>query len=191
METSKVCQLRQNRMREAEKVDNIQAQFKAIFDEVIQHDRDMSLSGLKDLNERMRGTFPAHIYKEYNTTRLVKRVILQYQREVEAKTWEMDKRKKKVAKMRQQMGRTRAEIKWHESHFHIDHQTRARLEQYVEGLLLDITSGDEVSDEESAFSSRGGSIEGSQVSLSGEEQTTYPSRHREFKHRREQGEKEN
>ena len=186
VEKSKVCTLKQDRRMEGEKVDNIQAQFKAIFDEVIQHDRDMSLSELEDLNKRMRGTFPAHIYKGHKVTKLVERVIVQYQREMEAKTWEMDKRKKKVAKIRQQTRKTRAEIKWHESHFEIDHQMRARLEQYVEGLLLDITSGDEVSDEESAFSSRGGSTEGSQVSLSGEEQTTFPSRRRECKHRTEQ-----
>ena len=117
-------------------------------------------------------------------------VILQFQREVEAKTLEVKKEKRKVAKMCLQVEMTKAEIEWHETYFGINEQERAQRDQYLESLVQDITSGAENSDEESVFSSRGGSIEGRKVSLSGEKQNTHPSRDRESKHRRDHGKKE-
>ena len=88
------------------------------------------------------------------------------------------------------MKKTKAELEWHETYFSINEQEKAQRDEFVDSRLEDTSGESDGSDEETVFSSRGGSIEGSQVSLSGKKLNTHPSRDREMKHRRDQGEKE-
>ena len=88
------------------------------------------------------------------------------------------------------MEKTKAELEWHETYFGINEDERAGRDEFVKSRVQDISSGAEGSDEEIVFSSRGGYIKGSQVSLSGEKYDTNPSRDKESKCRRDQGEKE-
>ena len=83
-----------------------------------------------------------------------------------------------MARMCLQMEKKKAELEWHETYFGTNEQERARRDEFVDCHLEDIPSGAEGSDKETVFSSRGGSIEGSQVSLSGKKHDTYPSRYR-------------
>ena len=92
--------------------------------------------------------------------------------------------------MHLQMEKAKEEIEWHERYFKINEDERAQRDEFVESCLEEITSGAEDSGEETVVSSRGGSKEGSEVSLSGEKHDTHPSKNRESKARREQGEKE-
>ena len=89
------------------------------------------------------------------------------------------------------MEKAKAEIEWHERYFKINEDQRTRRDEFVESCLEEITSGAEDSDAETVVSSRGASEEGSQVSLSGKKHDTHPSKDRESKPRRYQGEKEN
>ena len=134
---------------------------------------------------------PTQVYSEFRVVRLVQCLILQFQKEVEETTLEMKTKEREVAEMRLQMARTKAEIEWHETYFGMNEQERAQRDQYLKSIVQDITpSVAENSNEESVFESRGGSIEGRKVSLSGEKQSTHPSRDRESKHRRDHGKKE-
>ena len=130
------------------------------------------------------------VYSEHWVVSLVMHVILQFQKEVEATNSEMKRKERKMAKMHLQMKKTKAELEWHETYFRINEQERAWRNDFVESHVEDIPSEAEGSVEETVFSSRGGSIEGSQVSLSGEKHDTHPNRYRESKHRRDQGERE-
>ena len=118
------------------------------------------------------------------------RVILQFQTEVEATKLEMKTKERKMARMCLQMENTKAELEWHETYFGLNEQEKARRDEFVDSCVEDIPSRAEGSDEETVFSSREGSNKGSQVSLSGEKHDISPSRDRESKRRRDQGEKE-
>ena len=189
-EVSNISSLKQERNRLSHKFDHLRTQIRAIYDEVRKHDEHMvPLQYLFD--EDVGKVYPTQVYSEFRVVRLVQCLILQFQKEVEETTLEMKTKEREVAEMRLQMARTKAEIEWHETYFGMNEQERAQRDQYLKSIVQDITpSVAENSNEESVFKSRGGSIEGRKVSLSGEKQSTHPSRDRESKHRRDHGKKE-
>ena len=102
----------------------------------------------------------------------------------------MEKMEKKMARMHSHIKKAKKEIEWHERYFQLNEDERTQRDEFVESCLQETISGAEDSDTETVVSSRGGSIEGRQLSLSGEKHDTHPSEDREYKCRRDQGEKE-
>ena len=189
-EVSNISSLKQERNRRSHKFDHLRTQIRAIYDEVRKHDKHM-VPLQYTIGEDVGNVYPTQVYNEFRVKRLVQCLIVQFQKEVEETTLEMKTKEREVAEMGLQMARTTAEIEWHETYFGMNEQERAQRDQYLKSIVQDITpSVAENSNEESVFKSRGGSIEGRKVSLSGEKQSTHPSRDRESKHRRDHGKKE-
>ena len=86
--------------------------------------------------------------------------------------------------------RLQAELEWHNREPQLSEEERGQRDASVNIALGQISRMEEDLDAKTVGSSRGGSKEGSQVSLSGEKHETHPREDRESTHRREQGEKD-
>ena len=122
---------------------------------------------------------------------LVKRVISNHQTELESKKSNMEKLEKTLLEIRQIRTRQDAALTWHNIELRLSEEDRGQRDAYVNTALERISRMEEECDAESLSSSRNGSFEGSQMSVSGEKHGTHPRDDRETKHRREQGEDEN
>ena len=84
-----------------------------------------------------------------------------------------------------------AALTWHNIGYQLSKQDSEQRDTHVNTALERISRMEEECDAESLSSSRNGSFEGSQMSVSGEKHGTHPRDDRETKRRREQGEDEN
>ena len=113
-----------------------------------------------------------------------------YQTELESKKSDMEKMQKTLSEMHRNRARQQAALEWHNREHQLSEEDRGQRDVYVNTALAQISRMEEDCNAVTVGSSRGGSFEGSQVSLSGEKHGTYPREDRESKHRREQGENE-
>ena len=107
-EVSNISSLKQERKRLSHESDHLRTQIKAIYDEVRKHDKHVF--PFQYIFDEVGRAFPTQVYSEYWVVRLVECLILQFQKEVEAKTSEMKTKKREVAEMRLQMARTKQKL---------------------------------------------------------------------------------
>ena len=127
---------------------------------------------------------------EDGVLQLVRRVISNHQTELESKKSNMEKLEKTLLEMRRNRTRQEAALKWHNMEHQLSKEDSEQRDAHVNTALERISRMEEDCDAESLCSSRKGSFEGSQMSLSGEKHGTHPRDDRETKRRREQGENE-
>ena len=116
---------------------------------------------------------------------------MKYQTELESKKSDMEKMQKTLSEMHRNRTRQQAALKWHNMEHQLSKQDSEQRDAHVKTALERISRMEEECDAESLSSSRNGSFEGSQMSVSGEKHGTHPRDDRETKRRREQGEDEN
>ena len=97
-----------------------------------------------------------------------------YQTELDSKKAEMKKLQKTLSEMHWNRTRLKAALKWHNREHELSEEDRGQRNAYVKTALAQISRMEEDCNAVTVGSSRGGSFEGSQVSLSGEKHGTYP-----------------
>ena len=132
-----------------------------------------------------------HCSGEDGVLGLVRSLISNYQTELESKKSDMEKLQKTLSEMHRNRTRQQAALEWHNREHQLSEEDRGQRDAYVKISLGQISRMEEDCDAVTVGSSRGGSFEGSQVSLSCEKHRTYPRDDRKSKCRREQGENEN